>query len=708
MQASSTRLLAAFAVSFATQAALAQTAEQQLPEVKVRAAAETATSPVQGYSAQRSATATKTDTPLLETPQAVTVVTRDQIEDQGANTLQEALNYAAGVRSDAYGLDSRSDNISVRGGTPVEYRDGLRRQLTGYYTSTIPTEPYGLERIEVLRGPSAMLYGLGSTAGVVNLVSKRPLAESYREVGVQIGSFDRKQVQADLTGRLTADGEWLYRLVALARNADTQVDYVPNDREYFAPSLTWRPSAATSLTFQFLWQKDRSGSTSQFLPWEGTILPNPNGQVPTNRFIGEPALDRYDSNRTEVGWLFEHRLDERWTLHQSTRFTDNHVDYFSLYGDAFFTNPGHFADSATGLLNRFAFFEKRDANGFAADQFLEGRLTTGAIRHQVLLGLEYQQHKEHAMSASDNPPGYPFPPNNVPPINAYNPVYGTYTILPELAALPNTRLNQTGIYLQDQMKIDRWIVVAGVRQDRVVNSLEGSSDQVDAESTMRAGLMHVFDGGLAPYMSYSESFTPIAGIDFFNQRYKPLRGEQVEAGVKWQPVGRRLTATAAVYELKEKNRQVTDPIHPNSFLQVGQSKTNGAELELVGRVLPWLDIAAHYNFLDQDPQLEQMPEHQASVWASGRLALSGLAGLRWGLGVRYFSSFKDGPADGDAPTVPAATLYDGMLGYDTGPWRFALNAQNLADKIYFSTCLARGDCWYGTRRNVILSARYQF
>ena len=216
-----------------------------LPEVRVDANAEheTATTPVIGYRAKNAATATKTDTPLAETPQSVTVITRDQIVDQGATNLQDALTYAAGVRSDAYGLDARTDSFRVRGAYPDVYLDGLR-QAYGYYTSTTRTEPYTLERLEVLRGPSGMLFGSGTAAGIVNMVSKRPLQETQREVGVQLGSWNRRQLQADLTGPLTADGQWSYRLIAVAREADTQVDFVPDDRRLIAPSLTWRPSGA--------------------------------------------------------------------------------------------------------------------------------------------------------------------------------------------------------------------------------------------------------------------------------------------------------------------------------------------------------------------------------------------------------------------------------------------------------------------------------
>lgn len=295
---------AAACLAFTTGAAGQVKLEQRLPEVTVRPAPlpQSPYGPDEGYQAARSTTATKTDTPLLETPQAVTIVTRERIEDQGAQNLQDALNYAAGVRSDAYGLDSRSDNVRVRGAYPDEYRDGLRR-MVGYYTSNTRTEPYTLERIEVLRGPSAMLYGQGSTAGIINMVSKRPLVEPLREIGVQLGNYNRKQIQADLSGPLDAEGQWLYRLVALGRDSDTQVDYVDDDRKVVAPSLTWRPSAATSLTLQALWQDDHSGSTSQFFPFKGVVLPNPNGRIPTRRFVGDPDKDRYDSERKELGWL---------------------------------------------------------------------------------------------------------------------------------------------------------------------------------------------------------------------------------------------------------------------------------------------------------------------------------------------------------------------------------------------------------------------
>lgn len=668
--------------------------ESQLPAVNVIAApvTESAYGPVYGYDATRSATATKTDTPLLETPQSVSVVTRERIEDQGATSLQDALNYAAGVRSDAYGVDSRTDNVRVRGAYPDEYRDGLRRTV-GYYTSNTRVDPYTLERIEVLRGPSAMLYGQGSTAGVINMVSKRPLPEAQREIGVQLGSYGRKQIEADLTGPLTKDGDWLYRLVAVGRDSDTQVDYVPDDRRVLAPSLTWRPSAATSLTLQALWQKDHTGSTSQFFPWSGTVLPNPNGRIPTSRFIGVPGIDRYDSERTEIGWLFEHRLNDHWTVRQNLRFAHNDVDYLTSYADSFSNPQAPYIDPAQRMLNRIGYFEHRDNHMLTADQHAVGLFDTGPLRHKLLVGLDFTRFTETSQSASDSPP----------PIDVFDPVYLPYTP-PALSDNPATELRQTGVYLQDQITINRWTVVAGLRHDGVTNSVEGADDDSDHAFSKRLGLMYLLDGGVAPYVSYSESFTPIAGTNLSGQRWKPMRGEQVEVGVKWEPPGQRLSVTAALYDLKEKNRQVPDPDNPLDSVQAGKTRTHGLELALVGRLLPKLDIAAHYNYIDIDDQLEAAPTHQIGIWGTRHFAIGNTPGFTAGLGMRYMSSFRDG----NAPVTPAVTLYDAMLGFDSGSWRYALNVHNLTDETYVSTCLSRGDCWHGARRTVLVSARYRF
>ncbi len=676
-----------------------------LGEIRVKASAEreTATSPVVGYRARRAATATKTDTPLAETPQSVTVVTRDQLVDQGASNLQDALSYAAGVRSDAYGLDGRADSVMIRGSEPSLYLDGLQQYAVGkWYTSTTRPDPYTLERIEVLRGPAGMLFGAGTAAGVVNMVSKRPLQEAQREVGVQFGSWGRKQVQADLTGPLTADGQWSYRLVALHRKADTQVDHVPDDRTLFAPSLAWRPDGATSLVLQGFWQSDKSGSTSQFFPWQGTLLPNPNGQLPTSRFIGEPG-DGYDSRRRSLGWLFEHRFSDQWTLRQNLRVSrnnnDSHYHWGNFYG-AGFADPGGWSEDPVGqrLFGRFYWKGLTETRVTAVDTHGEGRLQTGAVRHQLLVGLDHSRQREHTSSAS-----------STSTIDAYAPVYGV-NVPGDLAltANPGTSQRTLGVYLQDQMKWERWLLVAGLRHDRATSGTDGSADERTSATTKRLGLMYALPSGWSPYLSYTESFTPQSGTSADGALFKPLRGEQVEAGVKYMPEGSATSFTASVYKLEEKNRIVSDTANPNYGRQVDATQNKGLELELKTALGKDLDLLAHFNYTDADRKLGGMPRRQAAVWAKQRLAIVGVSGFSVGAGVRFMSDFVDNPEGTPGPRVPSVTLLDLVFAYDTDQWRYALNINNATDKTYVSTCLARGDCWYGARRNIVASATYRF
>lgn len=665
--------------------------------VTAQPSAESPFEPVDGYIARRSISATKTNTPLSETPQSVTVITSEEIQDQGATGLQDALNYAAGVRSDAYGLDSRSDNFRIRGSEPAVFLDGLRTNYN-WYTSTTRAEPYTLERIEVLRGPSSMLYGQGSTAGVVNMVTKRPLAEPMREIGISYGSHNRRQIQADFTGPIDEDGEWLYRVVALGRLADTQVDHVPDDRWVLAPSLTWQPSASTSFTLRALLQEDKSGSTAQFFPWEGVSLPNPNGRIPTNTFIGDPDWDRYNSSRQAIGWSFEHAFNDHWTVRQNTRWSHNKVDYRSLYANAFSGADGWPADPINKrLLSRYADGTITTVRMVSADQHLEGSFDTGPIKHQVLFGFDASYATEDKSSAFESP-------DTVPLIDAYNPVYPAYTPPAFNNDMPRARQRDTGIYFQDQLRYGNWIMVAGLRLDRSENAVDGSEKQVSRATSKRLGMMYTADNGLSPYISYSESFTPVLGRDASGASFVPLRGKQVEAGIKYESADGGLVVNAAAYTLREENRLINDPANPTRQAQVGETRNRGIELELKTEIGRQFDLIANYNYIDLDEQLEGLPKHQASLWGKYRFALGNINGLSAGAGVRWLGGFQDGAA----PRTPSVTLVDAMLAYETPSWRYALNVNNLFDKTYVSTCLDRGDCWYGSRRSIIASATYRF
>ncbi|NTV75140.1 MAG: TonB-dependent siderophore receptor [Holophaga sp.] len=669
--------------------------ETVLPEIKVQAAAgkETALTPVSGYRPRRSMTGTKTDTPLAETPQAISVVSREQIEDQASVSLGDVLNYASGVRANAYGVDSRGDWVRVRGSEPIQFVDGLL-QIYGYNNSIRP-DPYTLERVEVLRGPSSVLYGQGSTGGVLNLQSKRPQAERQAEVGVQFGSFNRRQVQGDITGAISDDGRWSYRLVGLARKSDTQVDYVQDNRYVFAPSVAWRPSADTSLVILGLWQKDETGSTATFLPWSGTVLPNPNGQIPTSRFVSEPGFDEYTMRQASLGYQFEHRFSDAWTVRQNVRYAANKGSYQTLYPASNFADPlNPYLDSEQRTISRSIWMNKRDGHALVADQSLEGKLSWGAVEQRVLFGVDYLHYTENAASA------YGFSPT----FDLYAPVYGNFTA-PALTPNPAVALRQTGVYLQDQIKVaSHWSVLLGVRNDHVSNAVEGSPTDRDNATTLRAALMYLTDQGWSPYVSYAESFQPIAGTNFYGQRYKPLRGEQLEVGLKYQSPSGATTLNAAFYDLKEKNRQVNDPVQPLNMLQAGQTKNRGFELEAKTRIGQSFELVANFDHIDLDDQLEAVPANQLSLWGRARFTFAGRTGWSAGLGFRRTAAFQN-PA---APEVAATNLLDAMLALDTGNWRFAINGTNLTDKIHATTILSRGDAWYGPRRNLLTSVTYRF
>jgi iron complex outermembrane receptor protein len=668
-----------------------------LPAVRVKASAEqeSPTGPINGYKARRATTATKTDTPLKDTPLSVTVLTRDLIVDQGATNVQDALNYAPGIRPDAYGLDSRTDSIRVRGGYPDEYLDGLRKNFD-WYTSNARSEPFTLERIELLRGPAAMLYGQGSVGGVVNMVSKRPQSEAQGEIGVQLGRWNRKQLQADVTGPLTANGEWLYRLIAVGRDADTQVDHVRDDRRLVAPSLTWKPSAATALTLQALSQRDRTGSTSQFFPWAGTVSPNPNGQIPTNRFIGDPDWDRYDTDRDFLGYLFEHRFSERLTLRQNLRYTKTDVDYRSVYGDSF--SGGWAADPVNQrLLGRYADATLNRTRLFTVDQNVLAKLDTGPLQHELLAGVDYAQYRKRSASAlalPDNLPG-----GTVPPIDAYDPVYTPFP-LPEFSDNAPSRLQQLGLYLQDQLRFSRdWLLTLGLRHDRARNQTEGAATENHRATTKRVGLLYSAPTGISPYLSYSESFTPQANRG--STSFDPLRGKQWELGVKLEPTD-TLSVNVAAYDVREVNQ--IEETTPGNYNQLGETQASGFEIDVRAAVSRSVDLIGSYTYTDLDVKVEQMPRHQSSVWGKWKLGSLGAPGLSLGAGVRYLSDYRDGAA----PTVPSLALFDAMLAWENAHWRAALNVTNLGDKVYVASCGSRGDCWYGARRNVVGTVSYRW
>ncbi|QBE65857.1 TonB-dependent siderophore receptor [Pseudoduganella lutea] len=664
-----------------------------------------------GYLAKRSSTATKMDIPLLETPQSVTIVTADQIRDQASPNLQEVLRYAAGVRNELYGVDNRGDYVSLRGSSDLTtLLDGLRLPLSGSW-GIVRTEPYAYDRIEVLRGPSSIIAGENDPGGVVNLVSKRPQAERAHEAGIRLGNDNLRELHGDFTGPLTADGSLLYRLVVVGKDSDTQIRHADEKRELFAPSLTWKPNATDSVTVYAEYQHDRSKNTNAFLGLEGTLYAAPNGPIPTDLFIGEPAWDRYGGTRKRAGYALDVALGPDWQLRHNLRHdrvTGLMKSMYAAWWDGFVDATG--ASDPTGqYMNRIAYVNRDSTRTTSGDLTLQGKVRTGAVRHTLMVGIDGTAHDAAGQSSE----------LAASPLNVYAPVYGVDPDPGEIdAPWSETRIRRIGVLAQDQMKFnDALSVRVGARRDRVRNSTVGGDVKKDAATSINVGVVYQARPGLAPYASYSESFVPVSGTDAAGRSFKPKRGEQYEAGVKWEPVGLPVQATASVYTLKEKNRLANDPANPNFSIQLGEARVKGIEAEVKADVAAW-NLLASYSYtrarasagsyggdLDASWQIEGIPEHGGSVWAIHDFGRMGIAGLKAGGGLRYVGRNGDGTGK---VTVPSVTLGDLMVSYDMRAWRFALNVNNLADKDYIATCLSRGDCWFGQRRKVVLSADYRW
>jgi len=654
--------------------------------------------PVDGYVARRSASATKTDTPIIETPQSISVITRDRIRDQGSLTIQDALRYVSGMRGEAYGIDSRGDSALVRGTSPGVFLDGLQKGV-GYYNNT-RTDPFTLERIEVLKGPSSMLYGQSPVGGLLNLVSKRPQAEQRSELQLQYGTFDRKQIAFDSTGPLDDEGTLLYRVIAIQRDSDTQVDHVKDNRLLFMPSLTWRPNEQFEWTLMANVQKDDSGTTSSFLPHRGTVLSAPYGKIDSDRFVSEPGFDEYDTEQKALTSQMSWRLDDTWTLRQNLRWQKSKVSYQTMYGYPFGLNP----DDRT--INRVYSVSKPEVTIWTADHQAESRFDTGALQHTLLVGVDYQHSVTDEKSAFDV----------TTPLDVYAPVYGSFDpSVVSLTDVPQQRTSQKGLYVQDQIRYLKWLMTLGLRKDWADTRVEDGDRQKDDAVTGRVGLTYLFDNGVAPYISYSESFSPIIGLNADTQQsYKPLEGEQWELGVKYQPPGSNTLLTAAVFDLREQNRQIFG-VTPRGDRQAGETQVRGVELEGLVEVTPEWDLIATYTYLDseivegeegeQGNRIASVPEHMASLWSQHRFSIAGIPGFSVGAGVRYVGASWDGA---DNVKTPSTTLFDAMLGYAYQDWSFTLNATNLEDETYYTTCLSRGDCFTGNRRTVVATASYSF
>jgi iron complex outermembrane receptor protein len=704
-----------------------------LPEVNVSAGLPRGFAPVRGFVAETTATGTKTDTPLIETPQSISVVTRDQIEALAAQNLNAIMRYTPGVAVDTRGTVGRLDQFTIRGFSAPQFLDGMR--TFGGRDANPSTDPYRLERVEVLRGPASVMYGQAGPGGLVNLVSKRPTEQPYRELMLQGGSFGTFRAGADLSGALNENRTVLGRIVTSYSRSDTQIDHAREERFFLAPSITVRPTTDTTITFMGLYQRDPWGGTYGGVPAYGSVLFNPHGRTRSSFWDGDPNFDRLDRTQYQLGYAAEHRFSENLVARQNFRWA--HTD--SYYRQANYTNLlADYRTAPRGLTGTEGSFDT-----VTLDNQLEYRARTGPVSHTVLGGLDYFNVSNDTRTGSVSA--------GVPPIDLFAPVYGVR--IPNLTYSTRTRQTQsgTGIYAQDQMRWGPVAVHLGGRYDwydsvtRATALTTGVNTRTPFETsafTGRAAILYHTNIGIVPYYSYTESFEPQTGTTSparGTEPFQPTTGQQHEIGIRYQPPGVNALFTAAVFDLRRQNVLTTDPQNISFQVHTGEIRTRGAELEARATLAAGVNLVASYTYLDSEytssnstvtvdrsvgtrtstrPQRgtepTAVPNHMASVFAQYTFQPdTRMEGLTVGGGVRYVGESWGDPAN--TLRVPDVTLVDLMARYELGKLSpslqgasLQLNVSNLFDEKYVSSCFSYAYCFWGYRRSAIATLRHRF
>ncbi|MQG95239.1 TonB-dependent siderophore receptor [Pseudomonas sp. MN1F] len=693
-----------------------------LPETTVNAASasESAWGPVDGYLAKRTAAGTKTDTALVEVPRSISVATRQQMSDRGVHSLDDAVKYMPGIVSASFGSDTRYDWMRVRGFKPTQFLDGLPLPR-GVYANP-KAETWNLDRLALLRGPASSVYGQTPPGGLLDMVSRRPQAESAHEIELQYGSDNHRQINFASTGKIDDEGRFLYGVSGVIRDGGTQIDHIDDKRYNIAPSLTWNIDEDTSLTLLTQFTRDDTGVTSQFRPIQGTKIDMPFGKISHHKNLGDPDYEFYDRTYYALGYAFEHRINDVWQFRQNLRYTKSDLSFQTITVNSYFPEYGMVVDN-DGNVGRSTTNVDEDISQFAVDNNFEGNFNTGDISHTLLIGLDHQRTNNNFLTIY----------GTAPSINVNNPVYGLPITRPNRSTAYydyDQKTRQTGVYIQDQMALGNWRLTLGGREDWVhtstkfFNKGDATNTQRDSNFSGNAAISYVFDSGFVPYLSYAESFQPASKADVDpTSSFKPTEGKQWELGIKYQPPGSNTLLSAAVYDLTQKNVLVTNNDGNTTVTsQTGEVKVHGLELEAVSDVTENLKLTAAYTLAKSEVQdglykgnrLQLMPNQQASLWADYTWHSGVLDGFGIGGGARYTGNTYGDQANTYLGKANAYTVFDASVHYDLGRLSsslkgasVAVNATNLFNKDYISTCDSFY-CYYGDERSVVASASYKF
>lgn len=645
-----------------------------LPEITLESESDT-TLVQDGYVPGISRSATKLDTPVGRIPQAVTIITQDQIEDQAPRTLNEALGYSAGANPNNYGFDTRFDAFFLRG-FPAYYngyfRDGLRQYTAP--TAWFKTEPYGLEGVAVLKGPNSSLHGVSGPGGIVNLITKRPKSDRFREIDVTTGANDRAQIAADFSGPFSDGSEFSYRLTGLVRQANSDLPGYADDKTYFAPALSW-DNGVTRATLLAEVSNSMTGGTAAFH--------NPAYGEVSALYQGDPEYNDFDQDQWRLGYEVEHDLNDSVTLRQSVRAARVDIDL---------EYSGHYALGA-GLARYWGHY-KEDIDTLALDNGLRWRVDSGAVSHEILVGVD--------MTRAD---------------------YETYSTIGYVSAAETAAAavpfdgaqeqRQLGAYLHDQMQWGRWEGFVSARWDNVetttTTAARSSSRQEENGRSGRLALSYGWDSGIMAYGSVSTSFAPNIGFiyddpadDGTQRAARPTQSTQREIGLKYAPDGTNLLLSAAIFDIDQRDGTVLDVSTGENRQRQLDLTSRGVELEAQANWDNGWNLIASY--AHQRVQIERgaagtdgnelsgTPNDTLSLWGKYDVGAGWAQGLGLAAGLRYV-----GDSYGDDANVIAnddRVFVDLGVSYQPSRLqgvRMQLNVKNLFDE-QKQTCTA-GYCY---------------
>lgn len=643
----------------------------------------------QGYRVPNTSTGSRTDTPLMDLPFSVQVVPQELLEDRQVESVNEALRTVAGVTPDNPSY-SAFEGFTIRGFTGRNIiRNGLRDDTNITSRIAIPN----IERIEVLRGPAGALFSQGGPGGTVNIVTKQPLSTPRYHIEGTIGSFDTYGASLDFTGPIDNSQTLLYRFIAGAFTTGTFIDFFDRRNYVIAPSLTWNISPTTRINFEGEYTIAQQPN-ARGLPARGTVLPNINGKLPRNRFIGEPddELDKNDRYALRLGYTLEHKFSPNWQLRNAFRATLLRTPQNSLF-------PSNLLDDQRTLERGLFSTKDQSQDNYIIDTNVVGTFKTGSIAHKLLFGIDLNRDVYAGSSREFQ----------LDPIDIFNPVYrqSRRIFVAEYPREPYTS-DSLGIYVQDQIDLlPNLKILLGGRFDIVSQKIDFADNtesfQQDEAFSPRVGLVYQPTELVSLYASYSRSFLQNVGTAFDNRLFQPERGTQYEVGVKADWLDRRLSTTLALYQINRTNVLTTDPANPNFSIQTGEQRSRGIELDIAGEILPGWKIAAGYAYTDAKitadntiavgNRINNVPEHAVSLWTTYQIQTGSIRGLGFGLGIFYVGE-RQGDLD-NSFQVPGYTRVDASVFYRRDNFRIGLNIENLFDVSYFETAESTLRVYYG-------------